>query len=78
MYKRQVTGESIPVEKEPVSDPTRTMHTVGTLPATNRVFAGTVNGSGLLEIEVTATAADSTLSKVVELVRTADQAASPT
>jgi Cd2+/Zn2+-exporting ATPase len=31
-----------------------------------------------LEIVVTATAADSTLSKVVELVRTADQAASPT
>merc|ERR1711969_61555 len=73
-----VTGESIPVEKEPVSDPERAMRTVDTLPAANRVFAGTVNGSGVLEIEVTATAADSTLSKVVELVRTADQAASPT
>lgn len=73
-----VTGESIPVEKEPVADPQRTMHTIDTLPAVNRVFAGTVNGSGVLEIEVTATAADSTLSKVVELVRTADQAASPT
>ena len=73
-----VTGESIPVEKEPVADPQRTMHTIDTLPAANRVFAGTVNGSGVLEIEVTATAADSTLSKVVELVRTADQAASPT
>ena len=73
-----VTGESIPVEKEPVSDPERAMRTVDTLPAANRVFAGTVNGSGVLEIVVTATAADSTLSKVVELVRTADQAASPT
>ena len=73
-----VTGESIPVEKEPVADPERAMRTVNTLPAANRVFAGTVNGSGVLEIEVTATAADSTLSKVVELVRTADQAASPT
>ncbi len=73
-----VTGESIPVEKEPVADPERAMRTVDTLPAANRVFAGTVNGSGVLEIEVTATAADSTLSKVVELVRTADQAASPT
>jgi Cd2+/Zn2+-exporting ATPase len=73
-----VTGESIPVEKEPVVDPERAMRTVDTLPAANRVFAGTVNGSGVLEIEVTATAADSTLSKVVELVRTADQAASPT
>merc|ERR1711969_189454 len=73
-----VTGESIPVEKEPVSDPERAMRTVDTLPAANRVFAGTVNGSGVLEVEVTATAADSTLSKVVDLVRTADQATSPT
>jgi len=73
-----VTGESIPVEKEPVTDPERAMRTVDTLPAANRVFAGTVNGSGVLEVEVTATAADSTLSKVVDLVRTADQATSPT
>ncbi len=73
-----VTGESIPVEKEPVADPERAMRTVDTLPAANRVFAGTVNGSGVLEVEVTATSADSTLSKVVELVRSADQAASPT
>jgi Cd2+/Zn2+-exporting ATPase len=73
-----VTGESIPVEKEPVSDPERAMRTVDTIPAANRVFAGTVNGSGVLEVEVTATSADSTLSKVVELVRAADQATSPT
>ena len=73
-----VTGESIPVEKEPVADPERAMRTVDTLPAANRVFAGTVNGSGVLEVEVTATSADSTLSKVVKLVRSADQAASPT
>ena len=73
-----VTGESIPVEKEPVADPERAMRMVDTLPPANRVFAGTVNGSGVLEIEVTATSADSTLSKVVELVRSADQAKSPT
>ena len=73
-----VTGESIPVEKEPVPDRERALRTVDTLPAANRVFAGTVNGSGVLEIVVTATSADSTLSRVVELVRTADQAASPT
>ncbi|WP_206427093.1 heavy metal translocating P-type ATPase [Microbacterium sp. Y-01] len=73
-----VTGESMPIEKEPVADCERAMRTVDTLPASNRVFAGTVNGSGVLEVVVSATAADSTLSKVVELVRTADQAASPT
>ncbi|HCM51297.1 MAG TPA: heavy metal translocating P-type ATPase, partial [Microbacterium sp.] len=70
--------ESMPIEKEPVADRERAMRTVDTLPASNRVFAGTVNGSGVLEVVVSATAADSTLSKVVELVRTADQAASPT
>jgi Cd2+/Zn2+-exporting ATPase len=66
-----VTGESIPVEKEPV-DPERAMRTVDTLPAANRVrrYGERVR---VLEIEVTATSADSTLSKVVELVRTADQ-----
>jgi Cd2+/Zn2+-exporting ATPase len=32
-----VTGESIPVEKEPVADPERAMRTVDTLPAANRV-----------------------------------------
>lgn len=73
-----VTGESIPVEKEPVPDRGRAERAAATLPAAHRVFAGTVNGSGALEVEVTATAADSTLSKVVELVRTADQATSPT
>ena len=73
-----VTGESIPVEKEPVLDVPRATRTADTLPPVNRVFAGTVNGSGVLEIAVTATSADSTLSKVVELVRTADQATSPT
>ena len=73
-----VTGESIPVEKSPVDDPERALRTADTLPAANRVFAGTVNGAGALEIEVTATAADSTLSKVIEMVRTADQAKSPT
>ncbi|GAB2853100.1 heavy metal translocating P-type ATPase [Microbacterium insulae] len=73
-----VTGESIPIEKEPVADRERAKRTIDSLPAANRVFAGTVNGPGALEVEVTATAADSTLSKVVELVRTADQATSPT
>lgn len=73
-----VTGESIPVEKEPVEDVERAARSVDTLPAANRVFAGTVNGSGVLEVRVTATAADSTLSRVVELVKNADQSKSPT
>ena len=73
-----VTGESIPVEKAAVDDRDRARRSAATLPAWNRTFAGTVNGAGVLEIEVTATAADSTLSRVVELVRSADDAKSPT
>ncbi|BDD80744.1 cation-transporting ATPase [Tsukamurella pulmonis] len=68
-----VTGESMPVEKEPL-DPART----GRVADENKVFAGTVNGSGALVVEVTALAKDSTLSKVVELVASTDQAKSPT
>lgn len=68
-----VTGESMPVEKEPL-DPTRTSRVADE----NKVFAGTVNGSGALVVQVTALAKDSTLSKVVELVASTDQAKSPT
>lgn len=68
-----VTGESMPVEKEPL-DPART----GRVADENKVFAGTVNGSGALVVRVTALAKDSTLSKVVELVASTDQAKSPT
>ncbi|TWS20610.1 heavy metal translocating P-type ATPase [Tsukamurella asaccharolytica] len=68
-----VTGESMPVEKEPL-DPAR----AGRVADENKVFAGTVNGSGALVVQVTALAKDSTLSKVVELVASTDQAKSPT
>lgn len=68
-----VTGESMPVEKEPL-DPAR----AGRVADENKVFAGTVNGSGALVVRVTALAKDSTLSKVVELVASTDQAKSPT
>ena len=47
-----VTGESVPVEKQPG----------------DRVFAGTSNAHGALVVEATATAANNTLAKVVELV----------
>ncbi|KXP03297.1 heavy metal translocating P-type ATPase [Tsukamurella pseudospumae] len=63
-----VTGESMPVEKEPAT---------GRAGAENTVFAGTVNGSGALVVRVTALAKDSTLSRVVELVASTDQAKSP-
>ncbi|MEF8779631.1 MAG: cation-translocating P-type ATPase [Haloferacaceae archaeon] len=50
-----ITGESVPVDKA-----------VG-----DGVYAGTINQSGYLEVDVTATAGDSTLSRIIELVENA-------
>ncbi len=50
-----ITGESMPVEKEP----------------SDQVFAGTVNGSGALQVRVTHLAADNTLNRMVALVQQA-------
>ncbi len=52
-----ITGESVPVEVGP-----------GT-----QVFAGSVNGTGALEVEVRATAADNSLARIVRIVE-AEQA----
>lgn len=57
-----ITGESVPVAKK-----------VG-----DSVFAGTINGSGALEIEVRKLAGESTLSKIIELVADAQEDAAPT
>ena len=46
--------------------------------AENRVFAGTINGSGALEIQVTKLASDSTLARVVQMVNEAETQKSPT
>ena len=47
-----ITGESIPVEKAPGSE----------------VFSGTVNGDGVLEVEVTRLAGESTLAQIIRMV----------
>ena len=47
-----ITGESMPVEVGP-GDP---------------VFAGSINGSGVLEVDVTATARDNSLARIVHIV----------
>jgi Cd2+/Zn2+-exporting ATPase len=50
-----ITGESVPVDKKPGMP----------------VFASTINGQGALEVTVTADASQSTLSRIVEVVREA-------
>ncbi len=57
-----VTGESTPVGKG-----------VG-----DTVFAGTINGDGVLRVKVTAAAADNTIARVVQLVEEAQEAKAPT
>ncbi|WP_136717629.1 heavy metal translocating P-type ATPase [Halorientalis salina] len=48
-----ITGESVPVDKT----------------AGDEVFAGAINEGGYLEVEVTSTAGDSTLSRIIEMVQ---------
>jgi len=57
-----VTGESVPVRKN----------------VDAMVFAGTINGDGVLRIKVTATAADNTIARVVKLVEEAQESKAPT
>jgi Cd2+/Zn2+-exporting ATPase len=57
-----VTGESVPVKKG----------------AKDQVFAGTVNGEGVLRVRVTAAAADNTIARVVRLVEEAQESKAPT
>jgi Cd2+/Zn2+-exporting ATPase len=56
-----ITGESVPVEKQPG----------------DRVYAGTLNTSGLLAVRVESLAGDSTLSRVIYLVEEAQAQRAP-
>lgn len=56
-----ITGESMPVEKEPGSE----------------VFAGSINGEGAFEFETTKAAGDTTLARIVQMVGAAQSHRSP-
>ena len=73
-----VTGESVPVEKRPVEDPTAALAQFESLGPEYRVFAGTINGAGALEITVARRADQSTMARVVKMVAEAEAQKSPT
>ena len=56
-----ITGESVPIEKE----------------RGDEVFAGTINGDGLLEIETTKAANDTTLARIIKMVGDAGSKRAP-
>ena len=73
-----LTGESIPVDKNPVEDAGVAAERPDAVSAASRLFSGTINGSGQLDLQVTRLAADSSLSKLAKMVREAETQASPT
>ena len=72
-----ITGESMPVTKYPSQNWQNESEIKKLLPE-HRVFAGTINGSGALEIKVLKEAKDSTLSRLIYLVKEAETQKSPT
>lgn len=73
-----ITGESVPVDKRAVDDPQQAAANPDRLDPQYRAFAGTINGSGALEIQVTKLASESTLARVVQMVNEAETQKSPT
>lgn len=73
-----VTGESIPVDKQPVPDLDIARTRPEIIASSSRVFAGTINGSGALEVQVTRKASETVLAKVVKMVSEAESRKSPT
>lgn len=67
-----VTGESIPVDKHPVEDLVFARGHLNIIDASSRVFAGTINLSGAIEIEVSNRSSDSVLARVVRMVSEAE------
>ncbi|RAN37888.1 heavy metal translocating P-type ATPase [Hyphomonas sp. GM-8P] len=73
-----ITGESAPVDKRPVADRVKAAENPDTLKSESRVFAGSINGSGSLDVEVTKLSGETTLARVVTMVSEAETRQSPT
>ena len=72
-----VTGESIPVDKAP-ADPSLVDQAFEAIPRLHRVFSGTLNGAGAIDVRVVRAASDSTIARVIQMVADAETQVSPT
>lgn len=72
-----VTGESVPVDKQPWAN-FENSKSSERIPIESRLFAGSINGSGALEVKVTKLSSETTLAKVAKMVAEAQAEASPT
>jgi Cd2+/Zn2+-exporting ATPase len=73
-----ITGESIPVDKVAVTDTKIDYSKEKEIKSENRVFSGTINGNGSLEVKVIKESKDTTLSRLITLVNEAQTQKSPT
>ena len=73
-----ITGESIPVDKSPLVGFNALSDDASLVAAENKVFSGTINGAGSLNVQVTRTSEDTTLARVIRLIAEAKTQRSPT
>ncbi|MCH2222202.1 MAG: HAD-IC family P-type ATPase, partial [Dechloromonas sp.] len=73
-----ITGESVPVDKRPASDPDAEILRFERSKPEHRVYAGTINGTGVLEVKVARRAQETTLARVMQMVTEAEAQRSPT
>lgn len=73
-----ITGESIPVDKRAIDNTQWIDIDEKKIPAEHRVYAGTINGTGVLEVKTIREARDSTLARVIQMVKEAEKQQSPT
>ncbi|MFZ5619301.1 MAG: heavy metal translocating P-type ATPase [Pseudomonadota bacterium] len=72
-----VTGESAPVDKRPFAGTFGALD-FAKIAAEHRVFAGTINGAGAIDVHVAKRAGESTLARVARMVAEAQMQRSPT
>lgn len=72
-----ITGESIPVGKYEYKNGIDNKD-FSAIPIEQKVFAGTINGSGVIEVNVRKLSTDSTLARLITMVKEAEKLKSPT